>query len=100
MIKWIKNDSDLVVVDKDMTCSVVNDLKVYILAILLMVFILVAMLVFRNSIKFRTSINRKLNALKRKFIYNGLINSLNIAYMESLLTSGTQLRLYIIHSDF
>lgn len=89
MIKWIKNDDDLQVVDKDMTNSVMNDLKIYIFIITLMILILLGMLAFRKSTKFRKAINRKLDSFKRKFTYNGLIHSLNIGYMEALLTSGT-----------
>jgi len=100
VLKWIKGDEDLQIVDADMANSMLNDLKIYIFASLAMTLSLIIMVIFKRSARLRASADRLLKQLRRKFQYNGLINSMNIAYMEALLTAATQLRLWLISSEF
>lgn len=100
MIKWVKGDQDLQIVDNDQTNSLLNDLKVYLFVTICMTMALFFMLLFRKSKSFRSKIDRTIEKLKTKFRYNGMINSFNISYMESLLTVATQLRLHLTRSEF
>ena len=49
LMKWIKGDKDLQIVDKDQANSVLNDMKVYLLVSTVMTLTLIGMLVIRTS---------------------------------------------------
>jgi len=62
-----------------------------------LVFLVVLMVVFK---KLREKIKGILLSVKNKFIWNGLIQSLNVAYIEICISCSTQLKMTINGSEY
>ena len=81
------------ITDKDQNASVLNDMKIYVFIFMVAVVVLGGLLIFSLIKRFREKIEIKLIQVKKKFMWNGLIQSIDITYIEVCMTVGTQFTL-------
>ena len=93
LMHFIKGNNDMVV-NKAQEASVLNDLKVYIFVFTVLVLALLTALGFAVVHKYRAIIMPKVRVIYNKTIWNGVIRSIDISYIETVMTSGTQLKLW------
>ena len=88
LMEFIKGNKDMIV-NKAQEASVLNDLKVYIF--LGALFILAILIALALSIirKYRQKIITKMKQIYDKTIWNGIIRSIDIGYIETVMTTGT-----------
>lgn len=98
LIKLFKPDFDILtyvkgkkimVVNEDQEASILKDLKVYMFLIVAFVFMIIVISIFRLVKSLRVKMEVKLNNLKKQMMWNGLIQSIDITYIELLLTVST-----------
>ena len=79
----------------------INDLQVYlfllIIATVLLCLAVIAMFIFK---RYKDKIKKKLIDLKKKTLYNGVIRSVYISYLEICLTTAIQFKLIIKGSKY
>ena len=88
------------ITDKDQNASVLNDMKIYVFIFMVAVVVLGGLLIFSLIKRFREKIEIKLIQVKKKFMWNGLIQSIDITYIEVCMTVGTQLTMRIKGSEW
>ena len=88
------------ITDKDQNASVLNDMKIYVFIFMVAVVVLGGLLIFSLVKRFREKIEIKLIQVKKKFMWNGLIQSIDITYIEVCMTVGTQLTMRIKGSEW
>ena len=76
------------------------DLIIYIIAAVGFLILLLVMLVVMLIPKFRGMIKDKLVKFKEKLIWNGVIRSIMIAYLGSLMTVGVQVKMMLKGSEY
>ena len=99
LMEFIKGGK-VMVTDKDQDASVLKDMKIYLFIAAGAVFVVLTLLIFKLVQRFRAKIEEKLNDAKKKFMWNGMIQSIDITYIEILLTVGTQFSMYLKGSEF
>lgn len=89
LMNWIKG-KEVMVVNKAQEASIVNDLKVYIFFILGFLTI-IALLIFASVIirKLSEKILPVLNKVKQSVFWNQVIETIDITYLQIVLTCGT-----------
>ena len=76
-------------VSKDQEASILDDFMIYILFGVVFVLVMLIMLILKVVRKYRDKISKKLNDIKKKMLWNGIIRSQLITYVVTLKTSGT-----------
>jgi hypothetical protein len=96
---------EVMVVSKAQEASIINDLKIYIFLlggfvgiVVLMCLAWVVLRTLNNEIK--DKIANKLAEFKNGILFNGTIRSIDITYIQSVMTCGTQLSIYLQKSDY
>ena len=88
------------ITDKDQKASVLNDLKMYILVVAIIIFLFIVAMIISLAKKHKEWIEAKLQEVKKKFMWNSLIQSIDIAYIEVLMTAGTQISMVMHLSEW
>lgn len=99
LMHWLKGNNDMVV-NKAQQASVLNDLKVYIFLFCVMVLALLLALTIMLVQKYKDRIQTKLRAIYKQSVWNGVIRSIDIGYIETVMTVGTQIRLWRMKSPY
>lgn len=93
---FILGKKDQLILSKDQKASVLNDLGFYLIwTALVGAFLFIAILLVVVLKRFGEKIRAKLVALKNKFIYNGVIRSATISYIQICITTGKQLEMWL-----
>ena len=87
-------------VSKDQDASMLNDLILYIMLAAIALIGLLGMLIVRIFKKYREKIMTKLRSIKDKFIWNGTIRSILIAYVKLIITVGIQIEMWLRNSKY
>ena len=82
-------------VNKDQEASILEELMVFIFITVVAVIGVLVMLILKRSEKYKEKVTRKLHDFKLKFVWNGFIRSIQLAYMKTLVSMGTQLRMWV-----
>lgn len=107
MIKLVWEDFDLwdylsgvqsKIISKEQSASIVKDLRMYLLvAVFVFIFLVIAFFLSRiRSVK--KKVLRAVGNFKKKFFFNGMIKSLEVSYLQTLMTTGVQLKIALTGS--
>lgn len=89
-------------INEDQDVSVFGELLVFILFGVLFGLFMLVIIIFKifGSQKIKLRIQKKREALYKKMVWNGLINSIKISYFKNCITIGNQMRLLVLGSRF
>ena len=100
-IKGFMNDwknKDKLVMNPDADTSMVDEMIVYIFIFTVFSIILLVLLMLTFIPKFRDMAKDKIKNLKRRFMWNDAIKSLNVSWIKTSITGGKQIRLALAGS--
>lgn len=99
LLAVIKGENRMIT-NKDQAASVLNDMKIYIFLGVVALLVLLAALLGSLLNKYRVQLKRKLVDWKKKMFWNGAAQSVDVVFMELLITIGVQIQLSIRGSEW
>jgi len=98
---YVLGMKDLVKTDPDQSASIVGDIFFFLMAGTVLIIIVILMLIAKLLLPMlRDKINTKIQAFKKKFLWNGVIRSTNISFIQVCITCGVQLKLLVKGSKY
>lgn len=89
-----------VIVSSDQEASLFDDIKIFMIALVCGIVALVVMLVLLFVKKCKHKIQKKLWYMKKGFFFNGFVASIEVSYIQTLLSVGVQIRLFLRNSIY
>jgi len=86
LIKWIMGESKF---NDNGTPSMMDDLRLYIMAAIAGVVVIIALFIVSIIHRYRKKILNLLKKIFNKMVFNGMIRSITIIYIQLCMTSGT-----------
>lgn len=75
--------------------SMMDDLKMFVFALILALVVITGLCCLSRIERFKGFVIKTLVGFKKKFFFNGLLRSLTIAYIQSCISSGAQIRMFL-----
>lgn len=97
MNQW--NNKDQLVVNPDAENSMLDEMVVYIFALVMFSIFLVVLLMLSCVPQFRAAASEKMAEIKKQVMWNNAIKSLNVSWLKTSITGGKQIRLALAGSD-
>ena len=92
---------EAIIASKDQDKSVLNDLDIYIVFLLMAAVLLVlTLLIMQVMRKHKEKIRQKLMGIKNNMLWNGIIQSLNISFLQTCITCASQLAMIFRNSQY